>query len=440
MDRHCLILLMCLIASPAAGAVLTGSVVQNLTSRPLARARVTLDPRGPVSSNSAGSTWTNSSGQFSFASLPAGAYIVRAEKAGYAPVSYGQRRPYEPGTPIVLQEDSHFSVELRLPSLGGVTGEVLDENRVGMPGISVYAFQAGERLKAAAVTQSDDRGHYRLAGLKPGRYVIRTGAARLEDVTELLPTYYPRSPSVAQAARIDVRLDAELAATDISPVAGRLASIAGRVIGPGADTVTLLADTGRHDARLQPGGSFRFEQIEPGSYTLIAESVSKELAALAVVVAGAEDAQVLLEMRQAPTLAVKCDSADGSKISAESISVFLRRSELGGSSLRAGCGQTVRPGPGRWQFGVLPPSQSYVVSILDTSRGVDHNRGDDAHELLLQPGERKEITILLGSKPAALSGKVSMGDGTPASGITVYLKASSGELSRRIGGARSARS
>jgi protocatechuate 3,4-dioxygenase beta subunit len=439
MERYRLILSAYLMASPAAAAVLSGSIVENLTSRPLARARVTVEPRGPATSRSSQSAWTRASGQFSFESLPAGAYTLRAEKAGYALVSYGQRRPGEPGTSIVLQAESHFTAELRLPRLGAVTGEVLDENQVGLPGLPVYAFEAGDRLKAAAVTQSDDRGVYRLAGLKPGRYVIRTGPARLEDATELVPTYHPQSPSLMQAARIEIRLDREATAVNIAPRAGHLASIEGRVIGGGADTVTLLGDTGRHDTRLQPGGSFRFDQIEPGPYTLVAESLSKDRSAMAEVAAGTEDSYVLLEMRPAGTLVVNCVSTDGSRVNAGAIPVFLRRSELGGNSARISCGETVRPGPGRWHFGVLSPPEFYLASISDTSRGLDRNGGDDAHEFLLKPAEHREITVLLGSKPASLSGKVGTADGAVAAGVMVYLKASTSELSRRLGGARSVR-
>ncbi|MCW5981274.1 MAG: carboxypeptidase regulatory-like domain-containing protein [Bryobacteraceae bacterium] len=427
---HPVALLLFALPASAPAAVLSGSVVENLTSRPLARSRVTLEPRGGGAAQR--NTLTRESGQFSFESLPAGSYILRAERAGYSAVAYGQRRPDEPGTPIVLQADSHFSVEIRLPRLGAVTGEVLDANQVGLPGIPVYAYPRGARLKAAAIAQSDDRGVYRLAGLRPGRYLVRTGSARLEDGLELLPTYYPSSPSADQAAWVEVRLDREVAGLNIAPRGGRLANVEGIVVGGGTETVSLLSDEGRYDTRLRSGGGFKFEQVEPGFYALLSESATKDRAAFAELTVTDADAYAVLEMKPAPSLEVNCVASDGARVDVRAISVFLR--PFGSTaSIRAACNEKLSPGPGRWEFAVLPPPQFYLVSIMDASRK------EDAHELTLKPAESRQITVLLGSKPALLTGKVSLSQGDAASGVMVFLKAVSGELSRRIGGIRSER-
>ena len=416
----------------ACGAVINGSVSENDTGRPLARARVVLEPRKTASAVTQKNTWTRSSGEFSFESLPAGTYVLRAEKAGRAAFSYGQRRPDEPGTPIVLQADSHFSVELRLPRLGAVTGQVVDENQVGLPGLTVYAYQLGKRLRAIAVAQADDRGAYRLAGLKPGRYVIRTGPARLEDGLELVPTYFPETLSASEATPVEVRLDRESSGIHIAPQRGHLASVEGRVIGTGADSVLLLSQMGRQDAKLRAGGGFKFEQVEPGAYTLQAESPSRDRAAFTELIVGKEDIQVVLEMQAAPSLWIHCISADGQNIDVKQVSIFLRPPSAA-MPFRVNCGEKLAPGPGHFQFAVSPPAHLYLASILDTSRG------EDAHEFVLKAAESREINVLLSSHPASLSGKIRTADGIPATGATVFLMGVGNELRRRLGGIQHSR-
>src|SRR5947207_13806059 len=49
-------------------------------------------------------TTTDADGKWDITDLPAGRYTVSAAKAGYVTMQYGQRRPFEQGTPVVVAD------------------------------------------------------------------------------------------------------------------------------------------------------------------------------------------------------------------------------------------------------------------------------------------------------------------------------------------------
>jgi hypothetical protein len=74
-----------LTACAATAATLTGTVLEDATGRPVARARVSLQVRRSAGGDrSPASVLTGSAGEFSFGDRPAGIYFLRAEKKGYA--------------------------------------------------------------------------------------------------------------------------------------------------------------------------------------------------------------------------------------------------------------------------------------------------------------------------------------------------------------------
>lgn len=120
---------------------------------------------------------TDDRGQFSFTALPAGRYNLSANKPGHVSVSYGQRQPGRPGTPIQLSDGQKFRADLQIPKGSVITGTVLDENGDPTPQTSVRVMrvvtQNGRRtLQSTNSSSTDDRGIYRAYGLLPGDYVV----------------------------------------------------------------------------------------------------------------------------------------------------------------------------------------------------------------------------------------------------------------------------
>src|SRR5215207_376364 len=77
-------------------AKLRGRVLAQ-TATPLRRAQISVtSAEGQVRRT----TTTDGDGRYEFIELPAGRYSVSATKAGFVTLQYGQRRPYEAGTPV----------------------------------------------------------------------------------------------------------------------------------------------------------------------------------------------------------------------------------------------------------------------------------------------------------------------------------------------------
>ena len=414
-----------LLAPALEAAVLTVTVVENRTSRPLARAQVTVEPLGgaPIAA------WTGRRGTVTFQGLAPGTYSVRAERAGFAPRAYGQRWHGEPGTPIVLEADGHFTAEVRLARLGAISGEVVDENEVGLPGVSVTALRLGELLKAAATARTDDRGRFRLPGLEPGRYLVRTGAQALAGGAGLLPTYYGQTASAARAAAVTVRLDEEVEAIRITPLEGRLAKLAGRLLGGTAERVSLMSETGVRETTVTEGGRFEFSGLEPGDWALLAEGGGRS--GYAELTLGEQDAAVTLEMGPMPAVELRCLASEGGSPDLRAVSLFARRKGGEGAIERIQCGERAVWPAGRWELGVATPADSYVAAILEAE-----SRSKLA-ELRLLPGTVTLLQLLVSSQPASLEVRVRGPGGVGAAGAPVWLRAGDAELAQRVGGLRS---
>src|SRR5689334_17201288 len=100
-------------AAPAANASILGRVVAADTGRPIKRARVVASAaelqggRGML---------TDDKGVFELTELPAGRYTVNVSKSGFVSLSYGQRRPLQPGTPLQLADGQQLKgVDFVLP-------------------------------------------------------------------------------------------------------------------------------------------------------------------------------------------------------------------------------------------------------------------------------------------------------------------------------------
>src|SRR5204863_10094591 len=100
-------------AAPAPTGRITGRVVTADSGKPVKRARVFVTAaelpggRGVL---------TDDSGAFDLTELPAGRYTLTVSKSGFVSLSYGQRRPLQPGTPLQLNEGQQLKgVDFRLP-------------------------------------------------------------------------------------------------------------------------------------------------------------------------------------------------------------------------------------------------------------------------------------------------------------------------------------
>jgi hypothetical protein len=207
---------------------------------PLRRAQVMIF-EGPLRRQ----TTTDADGRYAFAGLPAGRFNITASKAGYLGLQYGQKRPNQPGTPVIVASGQVVtSIDLTLPRGSVVTGRITDEfgEPLAQAQVQVQRLQYGpdgqRRAQTNQSSMTDDRGEFRAYGLMPGEYVINAGvrtpvsptAANVNDVAEgFPPIYYPGTASAEQAQPITLAVGEEVS-IQFSLIPARLARVSGIVV------------------------------------------------------------------------------------------------------------------------------------------------------------------------------------------------------------------
>jgi protocatechuate 3,4-dioxygenase beta subunit len=244
-------------------------------------------------------TTTDGEGRYEFVELPAGRFSVSATKAGYVSLQYGQRRPFEAGTPLIVADGETVErIDFSLPSGSVITVRITDDFGEPLAGaqIQVQRFQYGadgqRRLTmapgAAGPFQSatDDRGEFRAYGLSPGEYVISASVRNLglpgmtnpNDTNEgFSPTFYPGTSSATEAQAISVGMGEERS-VQFAMVAARLSRISGTVVnseGRPAVGAQLMVVTRQGTGGSTSGGgtvaadgSFAISGIAPGEHSI----------------------------------------------------------------------------------------------------------------------------------------------------------------------------
>ncbi|HEX7779021.1 MAG TPA: carboxypeptidase-like regulatory domain-containing protein, partial [Vicinamibacterales bacterium] len=319
-------------------ATITGVVVDGTTNAPIAGGVVSLsrgrEPVGPQPRQ-----FTDAKGRFAFTNLPAGdGYVLAASKFGYFDGVYGRDAASNAGGGILSLTDGQWVADARIVLWrpAAVGGTVTDE--LGEPVVGVYVrvlaerWVAGQtRLVAGPSTLTDDRGRYRIPGLRPGRFLVslpsvqwavpatmtaaaiagfseRVPATRevpVESALDLVPgtrlilgsfpvpppsidgrpatypiMFHPAATAVADATFVELKYAEERDGVDIrlEPVAS--ARVAGKVQGS-SDALTNLTlrllPAGLEELGLgseaattivSPDGSFVFLNVAAGSYVI----------------------------------------------------------------------------------------------------------------------------------------------------------------------------
>ena len=416
-------------AAAAQAAVIEGTVLERQTGRALARARVVLMP---ISAGGAQSiVFTDIHGGFSIQAA-AGAFMLNVDKRGYATAFYGQRTWNSQGTPIVVEGESRFTANVQLSRLGAIVGQVLDENGVGLADFQVYAYRDAKPLQLTAQGVTDDRGVFRISGLSPGRYRVRSGPKQLPDGAGMLPAFYGDSSVAEGSQTVGVSLDAETEGIRIMPVPGRVLRMGGLVAFQGVDSVHMYSDLGTRVTGVDASGRFAFDELAPGRYDVIAESNmgGQKLTGYAAIWLKEDIDDIRLEGAPAPVIQFRCEDTKGEPLAAKSMSMMARKSSPPDDSraLRLSCGEAATASAGSWQIAVSTPNDVYVAGVSAEHRPLDSN------EVSLLPGDRIEIAVAAAEKPASLKGTATNQDGRPAIGSMVFLRAADAGVERRLFG------
>jgi protocatechuate 3,4-dioxygenase beta subunit len=298
---------------PHAPCRVSGRVVSALDGAALKSSRVTLIQEGVKSHPKVFGTTTDSDGLFEIKNVTAGRYNFIASHVGYVDRQY-QAQGTDQGAVLSLQpgEDFHDAL-FRLIRAGVIAGRILDENGEPMANVAVSALRKPtatekeeegprhshkEELITSTGVLTDDRGEYRLFGLKPGDYYVKASESNefllsffTQDAetqrmvqealgSEYVPLYYPGVVAFDQAQTVGVRAGEEIEA-DFNMRHVLAVEIAGKVIGPdGRPSSHAMLDLeqagvddnsfGEFTTNTDNNGEFSLKNVPPGSYVLTA--------------------------------------------------------------------------------------------------------------------------------------------------------------------------
>jgi hypothetical protein len=313
----------------AGTAVLRGRVVAADTGRPIRRARVQLTVEGPVPGSSqptSRATMTDRDGNYEFKALSAGRYVVGVSRGSYVTLSYGQRRPNEPGKPIeVLDGQRVEKVDFALPRGAILTGRILDEFGDPADGVSVVLTPTREvpgrrRIEGRRFAATNDLGEFRIVGVPPGQYYLSAVGSRPDDVDSderagYDATYYPGTTNVSEARRLTLSVGQTLSDLSMTLMTMRTARVRGVVTDSQGRPMSLgfvmaaprnsTVLTATPSAGVKPDGSFVLTGLAPGEYVLMALTFGgpdAESATAPLTIAGEDINGVQLQAAKPSTL------------------------------------------------------------------------------------------------------------------------------------------
>ena len=336
-------------------------------------------------------------------------------------------------------------LNLRLRRLGVISGIIWDENEIGLPDQEVLAYRPTRPPVVAAKAKTDDRGAFRITGLAPGAYLVRTAAHPLDEWTGVLPTFYREVVTVDDARTVDTDLDHETPDIDFRPNFGKLVRLSGRAVTfpPVSLTVELISDMGKVTTTTGGNGQFSFESVAPGDYELLAHGFRGGMIAGYEPVHVEKDLEVVtLPVNQLPVVRPVFEMQDGTPVDPKLITIVGRRKALSGEGpgevlTASGAGRRsdqFEVLPGRWRILVLTPPNLYPVS-MSRAKG----RIDGWTEVDFGESRTDRLRIVLSDRPGSIRGKVTGPGQEPAAAAPVYLEAYDADAHRRLLDPRSVR-
>jgi Carboxypeptidase regulatory-like domain len=293
-------------------STISGTVIDSVTSRPVANATVALDSLAAkqvpldagsnfqylssllgVSSEPAYTVSTDGAGRFRFADVQPGSYNLNVTAPNYLDHVFGESGFGLGGRAITATSEGNETVTIRLTPASELHGRVTDRLDQPLEAIPVYLLRTaftvdGERrLQVSAESRSMPDGSYSFGSLASGEYYVLAGnpfsAARETPPVRYMWTYSPHVADPTLATPINLPPAVHMGNIDlaVAPVESRQIEgvLADRRTGrPPIDATVVLELVhpvqqviGRQALRGQfdpASGHFRFDSIPDGQYAL----------------------------------------------------------------------------------------------------------------------------------------------------------------------------
>ena len=255
-------------------ASVEGEVRNMMTGLPVERAHVSLRRFVNGGWDRYGAQ-TNAEGKFTIFGIPAGNYQVAMDRVGYVVPADVTRGPL-----TLRAAEKKDNYKLKLIPVGAISGRVLDAEGAPMEGLAVQAELAGKMERSA---MTDDRGQYRIGGLRPGKYRVKAAPQpmpvppeiRTDGTTEVHygAAYHPGAIDMKSATAVTVGPASDVTGIDIRMVRTPILRLAGKVSGlpPAVKQVfvqlQLSGSSASIGGQVKPDGSFEIWRVNPGKYT-----------------------------------------------------------------------------------------------------------------------------------------------------------------------------
>ena len=461
-------------------ASIEGFAVRAGTNEPIARARITVNRTAaagaaPLPPNSPSpnipTVTTDNRGHFLIKDLDAGAYLLTAQRNGFARQAYGERAAGRPGTPMnVIAGQALTDIVFRLTPAGAIGGRVSDATGEPLAGITVQVLrssydQNGKRtFQTVGSGRSNDRGEYRVYWITPGRYYVNATPIRSPlDGLPIAPnsnevvepgyvlTYYPGTTDPSTASAVEVPPAGELSTIDFTLTQQQLFRVRGRIFDTRTNQAPRSASVSIYPRNPTGGivtsserlnynsgnGTFELRDVAPGSYWvrvlalpdpgagLTTADIARNTAQVAVDVSNADVENIVLALTGGFSLRGRVELENGSFSALSDIDrtrVYLFGTEPTG--LSGGTPQLIKPDgtfilenvqAGDYGISMQPmPPNTYFKSVrlgqTDVSAGIS-----------ISGPLSEALEIMLGTNPGQIDGTIVDKEQKPMRGVQAIL-------------------
>ena len=449
--------------APKAKGSMEGRVVNAATGDAVRKVNLTLtsnhDSPEPLTAQ------TDDKGGFSFQDLAPGSYRLIGEKAGFEKQHYGAGLNPNVGALFAVKAgEAVKGVTFKLVPNAVIGGRVLDQDGETMPNLVVSALRStyvrGKRqwTQAGGAT-TNDRGEFRIAGLRPAKYIVGAtdinlgigiagvskGAMPDKPEPAYGTTYFGNTGDIARAVPVEVRMGDDRRGADIQMIKTTTVRVRGKVVGApdGKILVVMLMRKGGPAMGAAPGGvgmvqptdaTFEIKNVTPGAYLLIARSatsVTEPMGAPLAIEVGDQHIDGL-EFALSPgasELSGKITIPAFQPTGEKGVTVTLDRVDFqtgdSPSAKAAEDGKFTLPNvfAGKYRIRVTGlPDNGYVKTVKSGGQEMDQDGADLS-------GGSGSLEIQVSRTGAQVEGSIMGADDKPVSGATVVLIPESGRES-----------
>jgi Carboxypeptidase regulatory-like domain len=341
--------------------------------------------------------------------------------------------------PLTVTDSDTPFLTIRMMRYAAISGTVVDENDVGQPQFEVAAYRGNTLpLQVVAKGFADERGNFRIYGLLPGDYLVRSVGKDLEGVG-YKPTFAHETELPDQARIVDVEMEQEFREVKLRALPGQLYSltVVANTLEPldAPTTLTLASEMGRQVAK---GPAHTFTGLPRGDYDLMAEAPSDSPPLMQGAyqrISLGKDASIVLTLRKVEPVSFSFDSLPAQLVDDGTVKVLGRRKDLAGAHdtqviKLADRRAVLAVGP--WEFAIAPLDGYYVTGFMGSSGYRPRKRYDGWNEAIVLPKPSAGwARFAFSSGPGTIHGIVKDA-GDPVAGAPVFIESMDLEPERRI--------